>query len=89
MPWAAASRAISRFVCANHTQPSSERRADGAVLVRVPSRVMDGRALPDAVFAFRSGDPQYSFWDSQLRGREVLAPPATAMPIMDMDPSVG
>lgn len=65
------------------------RRADGAVLVRVPSRVVDGRALPDAVFAFRSGDPQYSFWDAQLRGREVLAPPTTPMPIMDMDQSFG
>ncbi len=48
-----------------------ERRADGAVLVRVHSRVVDGRALPDAVFAFRAGDPQYSFWESQLRIRQL------------------
>jgi hypothetical protein len=45
--------------------------------------------LPDAVFAFRAGDPQYSFWDAQLRGREVLAPPSPPMPILDMDQSLG
>jgi hypothetical protein len=48
-----------------------ERRADGAVLVRVHSRVTNGQALPDAVFAFRAGDPQYSYWEAQLRSREV------------------
>jgi hypothetical protein len=47
-----------------------KRRADGAVLVRVPSRVVEGRALPDAVFTFRAGDPQYSFWEAELRNRE-------------------
>jgi hypothetical protein len=59
-----------------------ERRHDGAVLVRVHSRVANGRALPDAVFAFRAGDPQFSFWEEQLRHREVLnlAPPVVPMP---------
>ncbi|MEX0678628.1 MAG: hypothetical protein WD063_16225 [Pirellulales bacterium] len=65
-----------------------ERRADGAVLVRVPSRVVEGRALPDAVFAFRAGDPQYAFWNAQLRSRQVLAPPLPPMPIVEVDPSV-
>jgi hypothetical protein len=52
-----------------------ERRADGAVLVRVHSRVVDGRALPDAVFAFRVGDPQYSYWEAQLRCRQPSVGP--------------
>jgi hypothetical protein len=52
-----------------------KRRDDGAVLVRVPSPVVDGRALPDAVFAFRAGDPQYAFWEAELRRRERLKPP--------------
>jgi hypothetical protein len=47
-----------------------ERRADGAVVVRVPSHARNGELLPDAVFAFRNGDPQFSFWDAQLRERE-------------------
>jgi len=44
-----------------------QRRGDGAVLVRVHSRDAKGRPLPDAVFAFRIGDPQYDYWDRQLR----------------------
>jgi len=48
-----------------------ERRGDGAVLVRMHSRPMQGQTLPDAVFAFRAGDPQYSYWEQQLRNREV------------------
>jgi hypothetical protein len=47
---------------------SLERRQDGAVLVRVRSN--NDRRLPDTVFAFRSGDPQYHYWDQQLRNRE-------------------
>jgi hypothetical protein len=48
-----------------------ERRAsDGAVLVKVHSRSTEGTALPDAVFAFRPGDPQYRFWEQRLRERE-------------------
>lgn len=48
-----------------------ERRSDGAVLVRVPSRKREGHGLPDAVFAFRSGDPQYTYWEQRLREQEV------------------
>jgi hypothetical protein len=47
-----------------------ERRSDGAVLVRVHSHPYQGQILPDAVFAFRSGDPQYTYWEDQLRRRE-------------------
>lgn len=46
-------------------QPDScdvERRNDGSVLVRVHSCDRNGRQLPDAVFTFRLGDPQYGFW---------------------------
>jgi hypothetical protein len=41
------------------------RHSDGTVLVRVPSGDRNGRRLPDAVFTFRSGDPQYSYWAAQ------------------------
>jgi hypothetical protein len=51
-----------------------ERRQDGAVIVRVHSRTNNGGKLPDAVFAFRAGDPQFSFWEEQLRHRELGAP---------------
>jgi hypothetical protein len=56
-----------------HDLPSweVERRPDGAVLVRVHSRAVNGRALPDTVFAFRAGDPQFSFWEAQLHHREM------------------
>ena len=49
---------------------SVERRNDGAVLVRVASRSTGGDPLPDAVFAFRQGDPQYVYWEQRLRQRE-------------------
>ncbi|MBI3839554.1 MAG: hypothetical protein HY288_16665 [Planctomycetia bacterium] len=57
-----------------------ERRHDGAVLVRVHSRLTNGRALPDAVFAFRAGDPQFPFWEQQLRYREILNSPPMPLP---------
>lgn len=41
-----------------------ERRNDGALLVRVRSR--QGNRLPDAVFSFRSGDPQYYYWEERF-----------------------
>jgi hypothetical protein len=44
-----------------------QRRSDGAVLVRVHSRDRQGRPLPDAVFSFQFGDPQYDYWERQLR----------------------
>jgi len=44
-----------------------EEREDGAVLVRVHSYDNTGKRLPDAVFAFRAGDPQYKFWEKKLQ----------------------
>lgn len=49
---------------------SLSRRADGAILVRMPSRPNNGHTLPDAVFAFRLGDPQYHYWEKQLQAYE-------------------
>jgi hypothetical protein len=46
-----------------------ERRDDATVLVRVHSDSRQGRRLPDAVFSFRCGDPQYDYWASQLLKR--------------------
>jgi hypothetical protein len=43
-----------------------ERRDDDTVLVRVHSSIRQGRQLPDAVFSFRSGEPQYEYWAGQL-----------------------
>ena len=63
-----------------------ERRHDGAVLVRVHSRVIDGRALPDAVFAFRAGDPQFVFWEQQLQHRQVAPPGSQSMPVSQTMP---
>jgi hypothetical protein len=47
-----------------------ERRCDGAVIVRVASRNRGPDTLPDAVFSFRAGDPQYHYWEQILRIRE-------------------
>jgi hypothetical protein len=38
---------------------SIEKRKDGTLVVRVQS---EGGRLPDAVFSFRCGDPQYAYW---------------------------
>lgn len=43
-----------------------EQRGDGAVVVRVHSAGRGREQLPDAVFAFRCGDPQFSYWLSRL-----------------------
>ena len=48
-----------------------ERRADGAVIVRVHSRQTEPAPLPDAVFSFRAGDPQYDYWERQFRLRRL------------------
>jgi hypothetical protein len=48
-----------------------ERCRDGAVLVRVHSFDRNGRRLPDAVFTFRAGDPQYGYWEEQLLNRQA------------------
>jgi hypothetical protein len=50
-----------------------ERRDDGAVVVRVRSRQVDGEPLPDAIFAFRAGEPQYHYWQQILLDRETSA----------------
>ncbi len=42
-----------------------ERRRDGVILVRVHSPEKNGRRLPDAVFTFRRGDPQYEYWEER------------------------
>jgi hypothetical protein len=44
-----------------------ERRGDGAVIVRMHSSDRLGRSLPDAVFTFRTGDPQFSYWEQQWK----------------------
>ena len=46
---------------------SIEQRHDGAILVRVKSEGTEGSRLPDAVFSFRCGDPQYSYWLARLK----------------------
>jgi len=46
-----------------------EHRADGAVIVRVPSCDRLGRPLPEAVFAFEPGSPQYLYWREQFERR--------------------
>ncbi len=48
-----------------------ERRGDGVVLVRVHSSETNGRRLPDAVFTFRRGDPQYEYWEKVSRQRST------------------
>jgi len=55
---------------------SLEKRGDGAVIVRVRSAGPD--RLPDAVFAFRSGDPQYAYWLRRLQSAASAADSPTA-----------
>ncbi|NBV46819.1 MAG: hypothetical protein EBR86_14560 [Planctomycetia bacterium] len=43
---------------------SIEWRGD-AILVRVRSEGSGADQLPDAVFSFRCGDPQYAYWASR------------------------
>ena len=43
-----------------------EKRSDGAIVVRVRSEGPDETRLPDAVFSFRNGDPQYAYWLGRL-----------------------
>ncbi|MGC3966459.1 MAG: hypothetical protein QM775_03545 [Pirellulales bacterium] len=51
------------------------RTVDGAILVRVPAVRPDsgGKPLPDAVFSFRDGDPQYSLWADRFAQRNPAA----------------
>ena len=48
-----------------------ERRADGTVVVRVRSEatVAGIDRVPDAVFSFRCGDPQYAYWLDRVNRR--------------------
>jgi len=50
-------------------------RDDGAVLVRVHSYDRQGRPLPDAVFTFRLGDPQFDYWQQQLLAQRAESQP--------------
>jgi hypothetical protein len=43
-----------------------EGRKDGSIIVRMHSNNRRGEPLPDAVFTFRVGDPQYDYWKQQL-----------------------
>lgn len=45
---------------------SIEKRDDGSIVVRVRSEGPEESRLPDAVFSFRNGDPQYAYWLSRL-----------------------
>jgi hypothetical protein len=54
-------------MCSTQLTPwDLQRRDDGAVLVRMHSCDRQGRQLPDAVFAFRLGDPQFDYWEKQF-----------------------
>ena len=44
-----------------------ERRADGGLLVYVHSVDENGEPLPDAVFTFVPGDPQYGRWIEEFK----------------------
>jgi len=48
---------------------SVEKRTDGSLVVRVKSDGPEDRRLPDAVFSFRCGDPQYAYWLGRLDRR--------------------
>lgn len=45
---------------------------NGVVFVRVHSSNHLGQPLPDAVFTFRPGDPQYEFWKQRLTEQETV-----------------
>lgn len=48
-----------------------ELRADRTVVVRVRSELTadESAKLPDAVFSFRNGDPQYAYWLGRFNDR--------------------
>ncbi len=50
---------------------SIEKRADGSIVVRVRSAGPEAGRLPDAVFSFRCGDPQYAYWLRRLDDRST------------------
>lgn len=49
-----------------------ERGPNGCVRVRVRSREHNGVRLPDAVFTFHFGDPQFEYWVQMLDDRECV-----------------
>ena len=51
-----------------------EKRSDGVLVVRVQSEGPPGSRLPDAVFSFRCGDPQYAYWLQRLRSMQSKGP---------------
>jgi len=46
-----------------------ERRGDDMLVVRVRSAGSEEDRLPDAVFSFRCGDPQYAYWLARVGGQ--------------------
>jgi len=50
---------------------SVERREDDVLVVRVRSAGAEHERLPDAVFSFRCGDPQYSYWLNRMNHRRT------------------
>ncbi|NCA11750.1 hypothetical protein EBR56_08070 [bacterium] len=46
-----------------------QRRPDGIIVVRVRSVGNEHNRLPDAVFSFRCGDPQYAYWLARCQSR--------------------
>ena len=50
-----------------------EKRRDGAIVVRVKSEGSGRTPLPDAVFSFRCGDPQYAYWLRRLGERPTAS----------------
>lgn len=46
-----------------------ERRSDDVLVVRVRSQGSEHERLPDAVFSFRCGDPQYAYWLDRAKHR--------------------
>ncbi|MFM1996917.1 MAG: hypothetical protein RLZZ111_1304 [Planctomycetota bacterium] len=53
---------------------SIEQRDDGTIVVRVRSEGPEETRLPDAVFSFRNGDPQYASWLARLKAVKPDAP---------------
>ena len=64
---------MSESVTSEYDSFSVERGTEGAVLVRVRSSDPARQQLPDAVFTFRPGDPQYRSWAKQLRREDRLS----------------
>jgi hypothetical protein len=49
---------------------SVQQRSDGSIVVRIQSAGDERNRLPDAVFSFRCGDPQYDYWLRRLKKPE-------------------